>query len=198
MWIPAERVLPAMPGTVQVSPWSVPIIWDMNLHRLHVRVLLVDRDPVSRAASANVLAAAGVSVVGEASDPARARELAATAIPSVAVIDVDLGGMGAPTLARRLREVSRHRIEIVAQAGFTDVAALGQMVVGGTSAYVINGKPAELIAAIQAVASGSGLMSAEESRPVLEEIQNLYDREGERNGELEELVTQLEALSVTD
>ncbi len=180
-----------MPGTVQVSPWSVPIIWDMNLHRLHVRVLLVDRDPVSRAASANVLAAAGVSVVGEASDPARARELAATAIPSVAVIDVDLGGMGAPTLARRLREVSRHRIEIVAQAGFTDVAALGQMVVGGTSAYVINGKPAELIAAIQAVASGSGLMPAKASRPVLEEIQNLYDRERERNGELEQLVTQL-------
>ena len=72
------------------------------------------------------------------------------------------------------------------------------MVVGGTSAYVIKGKPAELIAAIRAVTSGSGLLSAEASRPVLEEIQNLYDRERARNGELEKMVTQLQALSVTD
>ena len=138
-----------------------------------VRILVVDSNDVSRSVSVNVLEAAGFSVVGSASEAAQALELAATTSPNVAVVDVELSGMGAATLARRLREISDRRIEIVAQAGFTDAAALGDMVVGGTSAYVIKGKPAELIAAIRAVTSGSGLLSAEASRPVLEEIQNL-------------------------
>ena len=163
-----------------------------------VRVLIVDADPVSRAVSANVLEAAGLPVVGQASDPAQAIELAAATNPNVAIVDAEIGGMGAATLARRLRDISEHRIEVVAQAGFTEVAALGEMVASGTSAYVIKGKPAELIAATRAVTNGSGLMSAEASRPVLEEIQNLYDRERARNGELEQMVTQLQALSVTD
>ena len=170
----------------------------MRVIEPEVRVLVVDSDPVARAVTANVLEAAGLPVVGQASDPAQALELAAATNPNTAIVDVDMPGMGAPTLARRLREVSEHRIEIVAQAGFTDVEALGEMVAGGTSAYVVKGKPAELIAAIRAVTSGSGLMSAEASRPVLEEIQKLYDRERARNGELEQMVTQLQALSVTD
>ena len=151
-----------------------------------------------RAVSANVLEAAGIPVVGQACDPAQALQLAAASNPNVAVIDTEIGGMGPSTLARRLRQISEHRIEIVAQAGFTEAEALGEMVASGTSAYVIKGKPAELIAATRAVTSGSGLMSAEASRPVLEEIQNLYDRERARNGELEQMVTQLQALSVTD
>lgn len=162
------------------------------------RVLVVDGDAVARAVTASVLEAAGLAVVGQASDPTQALELVAATNPNVAIVDVEQSGMGAPTLARRLREVSEHRIEIVAQAGFTHVEELGQMVVGGTSAYVIKGKPAELIASVRAVTSGSGLMSAEASRPVLEEIQKLYDRERARNGELEQMVTQLQALSVTD
>jgi DNA-binding NarL/FixJ family response regulator len=163
----------------------------MRVIEPEVRVLVVDSDPVSRAVTANVLEAAGLPVVGQASDPTQVLELAAATNPNTAIVDVDMPGMGDPTLARRLREVSEHRIEIVAQAGFTDVGVLGEMVAGGTSAYVIKGKPAELIAAIRAVTSGSGLMSAEASRPVLEEIQKLYDRERARNGELEQMVTQL-------
>ena len=170
----------------------------MTTPNADVRVLVVDADPVSRAVTANVLEKAGLPVVGQASDPTEALELATSTNPNVAIVDAELPGMGAPTLALRLRELSSHRIEIIAQAGFTQAAALGEMVASGTSAYVIKGKPAELIAATRAVTTGSGLMSAEASRPVLEEIQNLYDRERARNGELEQMVTQLQALSVTD
>ncbi len=170
----------------------------MTVHAADVRVLVVDADPVARGITANVLEAAGFPVVGQAADDTQALEMAAATNPNVAIVDAELGGMGPATLARRLREVGAHRMEIIAQAGFTQAAALGEMVAGGTSAYVIKGKPAELIAATRAVTSGSGLMSAEASRPVLEEIQKLYDRERARNGELEQMVTQLQALSVTD
>jgi diguanylate cyclase (GGDEF)-like protein/putative nucleotidyltransferase with HDIG domain len=163
-----------------------------------VRVLLADSDPVSLAVASNVLETAGIAVVGKAGDPAQAIEMARLHHPTVAVVDVALGGMGAAVTAKRLRELPDQRIEIVALAGFNEANQLGEMVSSGTGAYVIKGKPAELIAAVRAVSAGSGLLSAEASRPVLEEIQNLYDRERARNGELELMVTQLQALSVTD
>ena len=165
---------------------------------LDIRVMLVDGDTTARAATASVLVGAGIDVVVEASTGEEALHRARTMSPTVAVIDVSLPGMGAVTAARRLRDLSVHRLEIVAIASFGDVARLGEMVSTGTAAYVIKGKPADLIGAIRAVASGSGLLSAEASRPVLEEISRLYEREKERNEELEQSVTQLQALSVTD
>ncbi|MDH5371394.1 MAG: diguanylate cyclase [Acidimicrobiia bacterium] len=160
--------------------------------------MLVDGDTTARAATASVLVGAGFDVVVEASTGEEALQRARIMSPTVAIIDVSLPGMGAVTAARRLRDLSAQRIEIVAIASFGDVARLGEMVSTGTAAYVVKGKPADLIGAIRAVASGSGLLSAEASRPVLEEISRLYERERERNEELEQSVTQLQALSVTD
>jgi diguanylate cyclase (GGDEF)-like protein len=160
--------------------------------------MLVDGDATARAATASVLVGAGLDVVVEASTGEEALQRARIMSPTVAVIDVSLSGMGAVTAARRLRDLSPHRLEIVAYASFGDVARLGEMVSTGTAAYVVKGKPADLIGAIRAVASGSGLLSAEASRPVLEEISRLYERERDRNEELEQSVTQLQALSVTD
>ena len=162
------------------------------------RVLVVDADPISRAISANVLEKSGIAVVGQASNPDQAVALAETTAPSIIIMDVEVGGIGPVALSQRLREISTQHVEFVAQAGFTDTRMLGQMVASGTSAYVIKGKVGELVAAVRAVTSGVGLMSAEASAPVLEEIQNLYERERARNGELEQMVTQLQALSVTD
>ena len=130
----------------------------MDGHTQTLRTLLVDSDPVSRAVSADVLEAAGIPVVGQASDAAEAMSLVTAATPNVAIIDVEIGGMGPATLANRLREISHRRLEIVAQAGFANLDSLGEMVAGGVSAYVIKGKPAELIAAVKAVTSVSGLM----------------------------------------
>jgi diguanylate cyclase (GGDEF)-like protein len=160
--------------------------------------MIVDGDATARAATASVLVGSGLDVVVEASTGEEAIQRARVMSPTVAVIDVSLAGMGAVTAARRLRDLSTHRLEIVAIASFGDVARLGEMVSTGTAAYVVKGKPADLIGAIRAVASGSGLLSAEASRPVLEEISRLYERERERNEELEQSVTQLQALSVTD
>lgn len=161
-------------------------------------MLLVDSDPVARSAAASVLSAAGFEIVGQAATGEEALSLAREAEPTVAVIDATLPGMGPVTTARRLREESGRRLEVVATTSFEDVARVGGMVSAGAGAYVVKGKPADLTGAVRAVAVGSGLLSAEASRPVLEEVQRLYERERVRNEELEQMVSRLQALSVTD
>ncbi len=148
--------------------------------------------------TANVLASARVEVVGEAASGEQALALARSANPTVAVIDVGLAGIGAAATARRLREEARSRLEVVAVASFENIGRVGDIVAAGAAAYVVKGKPAELIAAVKSVSVGSGLLSAEASRPVLEEVSRLYDRERVRNLELEKMVSRLQAQSVTD
>jgi diguanylate cyclase (GGDEF)-like protein len=148
--------------------------------------------------TASVLASARVELVGEAASGEQALALARTAHPTVAIIDAGLPGMGPAETARRLREEADRRLEVVAVASFESIARIGDMVAAGAAAYVVKGKPAELIAAVKSVSVGSGLLSAEASRPVLEEVSKLYDRERVRNIELERMVSRLQALSVTD
>ena len=161
-------------------------------------MLLVDSDPLARAVTANVLSSARLEVVGEAASGEQALALARSAHPTVAVIDAGLSGIGPAATARRLREEADRRLEIVAVASFDNIGRIGDMVAAGAAAYVVKGKPAELIAAVKSVSAGSGLLSTEASRPVLEEVSRLYDRERVRNVELEKMVFRLEALSVTD
>ena len=165
---------------------------------LEPRVLLVDSDPVARTVTSNVLTSARLEVVGEAASGEQALALARSTHPTVAVIDAGLSGIGPATTARRLREEADRRMEIVAVASFENIGRVGDMVAAGAAAYVVKGKPAELIAAVRSVSVGSGLLSAEASRPVLEEVSRLYDRERVRNHELEKMVSRLQALSVTD
>lgn len=165
---------------------------------MDICVMLVDPDPTALAASSSILATAGFNVVARVSTELAAVEAAAAMKPDVVVLDMDIPGSGAPALAHRIRQVVDHRVEIVALASFSQAGRLGEMVAAGAAAYVVKGKPAELVGAIRAVRSGTGLLSAEASRPVLEEVQNLYQRERARNIELERTVAQLQTLSVTD
>ncbi len=163
-----------------------------------IRVILVDPDPVSLVASANVLREAGIEVVAQAESGEEAVRLAPAAQPTVAVIDVGIGGMGAATAVRRLRDVIGHRLDIVAQASFSGVERIGEMVSSGAAAFVVKGKFGDLVAAVRAVAVGSGLLSSEVSRPLLEEVQRQYEAEQKKRKELEKTVARLEAVSITD
>ncbi len=163
---------------------------------MHTRVMLVDPDPATLAASGSVLCTAGFTVVAQIESEDAALAQVAAARPDVVVIDMDLPG--SVDLAHRIREVATHRPEIIAVAAFAQAGRLGQMVAAGAGAYVVKGKPAELVGAVRAVGAGSGLLSAEASRPVLEEVQKLYQRERERNIELERSVAQMQTLSAID
>lgn len=156
----------------------------------------MDPDPVARAASEAVLSE--FEIVGSVASGEEALRVAAFAKPTVALIDMSLPGMGAATAARRLRDTLGNRIEIIAQASFAEISSIGDMVSTGTAAYVVKGKFEDLVAAVRAVSAGSGLLSAEASRPLLEEVQRRYEAEHDRAAELERNVARLEAVSITD
>ncbi|MDP8959637.1 MAG: diguanylate cyclase [Actinomycetota bacterium] len=158
----------------------------------------MDDDAAARTALAGVLEEAHLEVVGEAGCAREAIELAVTLQPTVAVIDVSLGDGGGAEVARRIRQDGDQRVDVIACASFSEVDRVAEMVSAGAAAYVIKSRPQELVGAVRAVSAGSGLLSAEASRPVLEEVARLYERERSRNEELEQTVAQLQALSVTD
>lgn len=164
---------------------------------MELRVLLVDDEAAARSALASVLVAAGIEVVGEASTGHEAAELAAAFQPTVAVVDVSLPDMDGAEAARLLRE-SAHRVEVIASAAYSEIERVAEMVAVGAASYVVKNRPEEVLGAVRAVQIGSGLLSAEASRPVLDEVARLYERERTRNEELEQVVVQLQALSVTD
>jgi len=158
--------------------------------------LLVDGDLVSRTASSRILAEAGIEVVGHAGSAEEALQVARLTQPTVVVVEVGLAG--SQDLVEKLRSSTETRLEVVASTGFGDVDRIGRMVLSGASAFVIKGKPSDLIGAVRSVSVGSGLLSAEASAPVLREVRQLYERERTRNERLEEAVHRLQTLSVTD
>lgn len=135
-------------------------------------------------------------MVGNVGTAEEAVQIASIRRPTVVIVDADLAG--AEDLVARLRSTLPYRVEVIATTGFSGVDRINRMVLSGATAFVIKNKHADLVAAVRAVVSGSGLLSAEASRPVLDEVRRLYDRERSRNEQLEEAVSRLRMLSVTD
>lgn len=162
------------------------------------RVLLVDPDPTSRAAAMAVLLDAGINVVASVGTAEEALAVAPAAQPTLAILDLAIPGIGPAETGVRLRDLLGYRLDIVAQAAFSDLEHMGRMVSTGTSAFIVKGKLGDLVAAVRAVAAGSGLLSAEASRPLLEEVQRRYEAEQARTRQLEGTVERLQAVSITD
>ncbi len=162
------------------------------------RILIVDPDATARAVSEQAMIAANIEVVGSVASGEQALAVARTAQPTIVLIDVGVEGMGADTTVRRLRDLLGYRLDVIAQMSFSNVDSVVDMVATGTAAFIVKGKLDDLVAAVRAVSAGSGMLSAEASRPLLEEIQRRYEAEIERNHELEATVSRLEAVSVTD
>jgi diguanylate cyclase (GGDEF)-like protein len=164
-----------------------------------ISVMLVDTEADHRAQLAGAFRAAGFSVTSEVGSCAEALEaLGGLHHPDVAVVDVAALGHGGASVAREMRSRARNGMHLVAMADPRQPERVAELVAAGARAYVVKTKVVEIEAAVRAVAAGSGLLSAEVTRPVLDEVARLYDKERGRNEELEELVRQLQALSVTD
>ncbi len=154
------------------------------------RVAIVDPDADRAARATAALTAAGHEVVLRSGTPADAARTLAARDPQVVVVDIEVAPEGLPDLP------GDPPLVVVAPAELAGRAA--ELVAAGVRGFVLRGETAELVAAVDAVADGSSLLSAEVTRPVLDEVARLYDRERVRNQELQELVRQLQALSVTD
>jgi DNA-binding NarL/FixJ family response regulator len=124
------------------------------------RVILVDDHPVFRNGLRALLQASGIDVVGEAATGGDAVDLATQLSPDVVLMDLglpDMSGVEAVAQIMAARPATRVLVVSLYQDDGSVDAALG----AGARGYVVKDAPAEeVVAAVQAVASGSAVIGA--------------------------------------
>ncbi|RFA10558.1 DNA-binding response regulator [Subtercola boreus] len=134
-----------------------------------IRLLLVDDQALLRLGFRMVLEAEpGFVVVGEASDGASGVREATALRPDVILMDVRMPGMNGIEATRAIvREVPESRVLILTTFDLDEYAF--EALRAGASGFLLkDARPAELVAAINAVASGDAAVSPRVTRQLLE------------------------------
>ncbi|MBC7292124.1 MAG: response regulator transcription factor, partial [Actinotalea sp.] len=134
-----------------------------------VRVLLVDDQALLRMGFALVLDAEDdLEVVGEAADGAAALRQVAALRPDVVLMDVRMPGMnGIEATERVVAEHPSTRVLVLTTFDL-DEYAFAALRAGAAGFLLKDARPAELVAAIRAVASGDAVVSPRVTRRMLE------------------------------
>jgi DNA-binding NarL/FixJ family response regulator len=124
------------------------------------RVILVDDHPVFRKGLRALLEASGIEVVGEAATGADAVRIATELSPDVVLMDLGLPDMsGVDSVAQIVAARPATRVLIVSL--YQDDGSVDTALRAGARGYVVKDAPAEeVVAAVQAVASGSAVIGA--------------------------------------
>ncbi|MFE4368668.1 response regulator [Streptomyces sp. NPDC056835] len=132
-------------------------------------VLIVDDQPLQRLGFRMLLeGTAGVTPVGEAAHGAEAVRLAAELRPDVVLMDVRMPGMDGLEATRRIVATGgRTRVLIVTTFDLDEYAYEGLR--AGASGFLLkNARPEELVAGIQAVATGDAVVAPSLTRRLLD------------------------------
>ncbi|SDE15164.1 DNA-binding response regulator, NarL/FixJ family, contains REC and HTH domains [Auraticoccus monumenti] len=125
-----------------------------------VRVLLVDDQELVRYGFRLLLdAEPGLVVVGEAADGAEAVGLVQRVRPDVVLMDVRMPGVGGIEATRRITSLRPDVRVLVLTTYDLDEYAFGALGAGAAGFLLKDTRPADLVAAIQAVASGDAVVS---------------------------------------
>ena len=132
----------------------VLIVDDQNLVRMGFRMLL-DAEP-------------GITVVGEAADGAEGVRLATSTKPDVVLMDVRMPGLDGIAATAEVLRVSPASRVIVLTTFDLDEYAFGGLRAGASGFLLKDTRPAELLAAVRAVASGEAAISTRVTRRMLD------------------------------
>ena len=133
-----------------------------------IRILLADDHVLVRASLKFLLEGfAGLNVVGEASDGNDTLKMVGELEPNVVVMDISMPGLNGLEAARSITK-DHPAARIVMLSMHSDETHVLQALRAGASAYVLKeSAPAELEAAIRAVARGESFLSPAISRHVI-------------------------------
>lgn len=134
-----------------------------------IRILLVDDQPLMRLGFRMILAMqSDFEVVGEAADGTEAVRLTCDLRPDVVLMDVRMPGADGVTATRQiLQSGSDARVLILTTFDLDEYAFAGLR--AGASGFLLKDvPPAELVAAIRAVASGDAVVSPRITRKLLD------------------------------
>lgn len=145
-----------------------------------IRVLVADDHRIVRAGIRSFLESKpDIAVVGEAGTGEEALALARTLRPDVAVMDLNMPGMGGLQSIRLIKE-QVGEVHVVALTMYGDQRFFLEALAAGAEAYVLKGAdPAQLLAAVRAAAAGTAYLTPEQAKRMLTE----YRRAGEREAE---------------
>ncbi|WP_218018998.1 response regulator [Nocardia vermiculata] len=137
-----------------------------------VRVLIADDDALVRTGLTIMLDGAGdIAVVGEAADGDAALEAVAAHAPDVVLMDIQMPKMDGVTATGRLRARSAAPPAVIVLTTFdTDENILRALHAGADGFLLKDTPPAEIVAAIQRVASGDPILSPQVTRKLMNKV----------------------------
>jgi DNA-binding NarL/FixJ family response regulator len=155
-----------------------------------IGLVIADEQPLARAGFHALIAREGdVTVFGEAGDAEQAVALARRTRPTVLLMDIALPGLDGMSAVRRMAtdpSLAGVRI-VILTACESDEHVFGALRAGVSGFLLKDTSPAELIAAIRAVASGEGALSPSVARRLMKEFATLAERKHPRPEQLNEL-----------
>lgn len=156
-----------------------------------IRVLLADDHAVVRAGIRQFLEhAAGIRVVAEADDGARAQALIAETNPDVAVLDIQMPELTGVQVTRWLRE-QHPEVGVLVLTAYDDDPYVIAVLEAGAHGYVLKtAAPAEIIQAVRDVHEGKSVLDPAITRQLMDHIAGRRGR-----AESESAAAQYEALT---
>jgi DNA-binding NarL/FixJ family response regulator len=133
-----------------------------------IRILLADDHAVVRHGFKMILSAqSDMEIVGEAGNGREAIDLAADLRPDVVVMDVAMPELNGIEATRRLTAANPHA-RVLALSMHKDSVYVREILRAGARGYLLKDSgPADLVAAVRAIASGEGYLSPAVSDAVL-------------------------------
>jgi EAL domain-containing protein (putative c-di-GMP-specific phosphodiesterase class I)/CheY-like chemotaxis protein len=164
-----------------------------------VRVLVADDEPALRETLAALFAQEpSLDLVGTAADADEAVDLATTAQPDVALIDVNMPGGGGPRAARDIARLSP-RTRVIALSAFEDRTTVLEMLRAGAAGYLVKGTSGEdIVESIHRVAGGRASMSADVVDGIVLELSSQLRREEIEQQRFRERVTEIQRFAAGD
>ena len=135
-----------------------------------IRVVLADDHAFFRDGLARILSGAGIEVVAQVANGEAAVHAAVEHAPDVVVMDLSMPGLSGLEAARLLQQRAPACRVLVLTVSDSEADVI-DAVVAGASGYVLKDRPREeVIAAVQAVATGQALISPRIASTLLDRI----------------------------
>ncbi len=153
-----------------------------------IQLVLAHEDGLARAGLRALLEReADVTVVGEVSCGDDAIALAGELRPDIVLMDLQLPGLDALQVTRRLVAGGSRTQVVILGNGDSDEALFGALHAGASGFVVSKTKPAELLHAIRSVSEGHAVLSPSVTRRLIDELASHPDRHRPIPERLEEL-----------